>query len=118
MKQLLTGLATHRKPTCTISAGLKAALHRFANPQVFVLHLISNGDALLVISTPSLAHVAKIKIKYYLATVNVNRSYEVRIQISLIAIKHKVGMQPEVPRPIALSRRTHGYVFIGTHHRT
>src|ERR1700733_1772994 len=75
MKQLFSRFPPHRQPPRPIGSRPQPALHRLANPQVFILHSIPNLDALLVVGACTLAHITEIEIENHPAMVNVNRHH-------------------------------------------
>src|SRR3982074_2755466 len=112
MKQVLPRFAPRREPARSISPRLQPPLHRFANTQVLILHLIPDRYTLLVVSATSFAHIAEVVIKDYPAMIHINRDHQIRIQISLVAIEHEIWVQPEIPGPVTLPRRARGGMLV------
>src|ERR1700694_6120524 len=118
MKQMFPRFPPHRKPPPSITPRLQPPLHRLANPQILILHRMPDRYALLVVRATSFAHVAEVVIKDDPAMIDINRDHQIRIQISLVAFEHEIGMQPEIPGPVTPPRRARGRMLVRSDHRT
>src|SRR5882762_3468533 len=122
MKQMFPRLAPHRKPPRSISPRLQPPLHCFTNPQVLILYLIPHGYTLLVVGASSFAYIAEVVIKDDPGMIHINRDHQIRVEISLVAIEHEIGMQPEIPGPVTPPRRARGCMLVRSlvrsNHRT
>src|SRR6266550_2156920 len=103
MEQLLTRLAANRKAPGTVCTRLQPSLYILTNSQIFILHAVSDGNALRVVLPARLAYIAKVEVKDDAAVVDVQRKHEVGIHVAFVAIDHEVGILPEVPGAVALA---------------
>src|SRR5208282_6653821 len=101
MKQLFPGFPAPREPSRAVGPRLQPSLHGLANPQILILHAISDRDTPLVVRARRLADIAEIEIENHAAMIHINWNHQICIQISLVAIEHEVWMQPEIPGSVA-----------------
>src|SRR3981081_1660353 len=112
MEQLFPCFPPCREPARSISPRLQPPLHRLTNSQILSLLCITDRYTRLVVSAPDFSHIAEVVIKDYPAMIHINRDHQIRIQISLVAIEHEIGVQPEIPGAITLPRRARGRMLV------
>src|SRR5216683_3241185 len=104
MKQLLSGLAAHGKPSGPVRARFQSMLYILANAQIFFLDSITYLNRLLVVLPAGFADIAEIKVENDFAMVGIDRDNEVGVHVSLVAVDHQVGIMPEIPGAVAFAR--------------